>query len=67
MTGPASVPTEAEIAAQWPGFTVTCNKCGSTLVELDNSMGFSGTSGAWGSIDLTCRTCQATVEIVSSY
>lgn len=63
MTGPT---TRDEIDAQWPGFTVTCRKCGSTRVELDNSLGFSSTSGGWGSVDLTCLDCGNTTEIVVS-
>lgn len=46
-----------------PGFTITCEKCQSTDVYVDNTMGWSEGSGSWGSIDLTCATCGAFVEI----
>ena len=48
-----------------PGFAVTCKKCGSTEVYVENTLGFSGTSGVWGSVNLTCRKCENSVEIVS--
>jgi ribosomal protein S27E len=49
--------SQEEIDKQWPGFTVTCNNCGSTLIELDDSLGFSAQSGGWGSIDIECLNC----------
>lgn len=48
----------------YPGFTVVCDKCGSQNVRLENSMGFSAESGAWGSLDLICDDCENTVSIV---
>ena len=52
-----------EIQQQWPGFKVTCLKCGSDRVELNNSLGYSYTSGSWGSIDLYCTSCGEGVSI----
>lgn len=57
---------QADIDAQWPRFTVTCKACGSTLVELENTMGFSELSGAWGGIWLNCLACGNRTEIVES-
>ena len=48
---------QEEIDKQWPGFTVICKKCGSTKVELDDTMGFSAQSGGWGSITFACTNC----------
>lgn len=50
----------------WPGFTVTCNKCGGTNTRLENSMGYSPESGGWGSIDFVCNDCGNQTEIVES-
>lgn len=46
--------TDEDVAKQWPGFKVTCLKCGSSMVEMENSMGSSEMSGSWGSIDFVC-------------
>jgi hypothetical protein len=50
-----------------PGFTIMCNICGSS-VYVDNSLGFSATSGSWGSVDLVCNNdaCDNVTEIVST-
>lgn len=47
-----------------PGFTITCDKCGSTMVITENTMGFSAESGGWGSLDLVCLECDARTELV---
>jgi hypothetical protein len=52
--------------AFWPGFTVKCDKCGSHEVFLENTMGYSPTSGGWGSIDFVCRECDNRAEIVEA-
>lgn len=39
----------------YPGFIVTCKQCGSTEVEVENSVGFSAASGGWGEVELVCR------------
>jgi ribosomal protein S27E len=46
-------------------FEVKCNKCGSTNVNLDNSMGFSPESGGWGSLDLECQDCGNRTELMA--
>lgn len=61
--GPAPEHIDREESEFWPGFTVTCNACNSANVHLDNSMGFSETSGSWGSIDFKCQDCGASTEI----
>jgi hypothetical protein len=48
------------------GFTVTCCECGSTRVYFDNSLGYSATSGGWGSCDLICDECGNQTELASS-
>lgn len=50
----------------WPGFTVKCDRCGSLKVELDNSLGWSETSGGWGSVDMVCKECEARTSLVEA-
>lgn len=57
--------TQEACDATHPGFTITCDQCTSTLVYVENSLGFSSTSGAWGDVSLTCAACNQTVELVS--
>ena len=47
-------------------FTVTCDKCGGTNLEIDDSRGYSETSGSWGSIDITCLDCGNSEEIAEN-
>lgn len=49
--------------ATHPGFTVTCNECGSDEVYVDNTVGFSSISGMWGSVDLICANCGNSVAV----
>ena len=58
--------TEIDITDQTPfgEFEVKCKKCGSTNVDLDNSMGWSEESGGWGSLDLMCQDCGNRVELM---
>ncbi len=49
-----------------PGFEIKCKSCGSLNVYVENTVGFSSTSGAWGSVDLICADCNASVEIMSA-
>lgn len=46
-----------------PGFTIICDTCGSSNVIVDSTVGFSAESGGWGSVDLECQDCMASVEI----
>lgn len=46
-----------------PGFTIKCNKCGSTKVYLENDMGWSDLSGSWGGIHLICNECESKTTI----
>lgn len=55
-----------EFQKQWPGFKVTCEKCGSNKVELSNSLGHSDESGSWGSLDFWCLECNQHVSIYES-
>jgi hypothetical protein len=59
--------TEQEALATHPGFNITCRFCGSSLVYVDNSLGFSATSGGWGSVDLVCDNCDHQVELVKTW
>lgn len=54
------------ISSQWPTFDVRCKACGSTRITLDNTLGWSETSGGWGDVSLTCTECQNTVVIIES-
>jgi hypothetical protein len=49
-----------------PDFTIICDKCGSKDCYIDNSLGFSETSGGWGSVDIVCNDCEHSIEIVES-
>jgi ribosomal protein S27E len=49
-----------------PNFTIICDKCGSKNVYVENSLGYSSTSGSWGSVDLMCNDCDNYTEIVSA-
>lgn len=46
-----------------PGFTITCDACGGSDVYVDNTVGFSSVSGAWGEVSLICRSCDAETAI----
>lgn len=48
---------------QWPRFEVKCKKCGSTLIELENTMGTSELSGSWGGLAFRCTQCDNNVVI----
>lgn len=50
----------------WGDFTVTCCRCGGTKVTVDNTLGFSSTSGSWGSVDIVCAGCDNTTSIVEA-
>lgn len=43
------------------GFTIRCDECGSERIYVDKTLGFSGESGMWGSIDLVCSDCGSRV------
>lgn len=38
-------------------FKVTCRKCGSKSIEVEDSRGYSELSGSWGSYDFICVNC----------
>jgi len=46
-----------------PGFTVICQQCGCSAVQIQSSLGWSPESGGWGSIDLKCLVCDQTEAI----
>jgi len=46
-----------------PEFEIVCKTCQSTEVDIESTVGFSPTSGGWGSVDLICRKCRNYVEI----
>lgn len=54
--------------AQYPGFTITCDKCGGTKILVVDSHGSSHDSGVWGSVALVCNTdgCGQKVEIAEA-
>ena len=53
-------------ASFYPGFTITCGKCGSQSVRIKNDMGWSEESGSFGSIDLLCDECGELTPIVEA-
>ncbi len=58
--------TEADCKATHPGFTVTCDECGSRAVMVENTLGYSAQSGGWGAVSLVCDGCGQTTELVES-
>ena len=46
-----------------PNFTIICKKCGSSIVLLHNSLGYSEESGWWGYIDLVCVVCGSSSSV----
>lgn len=46
-----------------PGFDIQCQRCGSKIVTVESSLGYSEMSGSWGSIDLVCVACATRSEI----
>jgi len=51
----------------FPGFIVTCAKCNRQNVYVDNTIGFSESSGTWGSVDLVCPDCDNRCLIMKPY
>lgn len=56
--------TQDDCQKMYPGFTVTCQACGSTRVAVRNTLGSSPESGSWGNVTLECAECEANVEVV---
>ena len=52
-----------EYETPFGSFSVECSECGSKNIDLENSLGYSSTSGAWGSIYLVCVDCGNLFEI----
>lgn len=50
-----------------PGFTITCDRCGSTEVYLENTMGHSAESGGWGELTLICNACNHRADIYENF
>ena len=48
---------EETLQATHEGFIIICQRCGSWDAGVDNSVGFSEVSGAWGDISLICSHC----------
>lgn len=42
---------------QYPGFIIVCKSCGSSDIQIENWLGSSQDSGAWGNIELRCDNC----------
>ncbi len=56
---------EQEAKKTHPGFTIICDACGSKVVIVDDTLGFSATSGAWGDVSLICQDCHASCELTA--
>ena len=52
------------IEKQWPDFEVTCKKCGSKEITLEDDRGYSEISGPWGGVELACQSCGNRTEII---
>jgi ribosomal protein S27E len=51
---------EAEpIEETHPGFTITCQECGSRLVVVESDLEFSPAAGRRGNVYLRCTDCDA--------
>ena len=55
--------TQDQYETPFGSFTVQCSECGSKNIDLENSLGYSSTSGVWGSIYLVCVDCGNLFEI----
>ena len=42
-----------------PGFTITCDECGSQLVVVESDLEFSPAVGRQGNVYLRCTDCEA--------
>jgi ribosomal protein S27E len=42
-----------------PGFTITCEECGSRLVAVESDLEFSPAAGRSGNVYLRCTECDA--------
>jgi len=49
-----------------PGFTITCDECGSDHVTVDSDVGWSEETGGWGGVYLRCNECRKSEEIYSN-
>jgi hypothetical protein len=49
-----------------PGFTITCDECGSQLVVVENDLEFSATVGRQGNVYLRCTECDAETFLLPS-
>jgi len=49
-----------------PGFTITCDDCGSELVVVENDLEFSATAGRRGNVYLRCTECDAETFLLPS-
>jgi len=50
-----------------PGFDITCQRCGSPVVYVESSVGFSAESGGWGEVELVCFNCGQRISIFKVY
>lgn len=49
-----------------PGFTITCEECGSELVVVENDLEFSSSAGRQGNVYLRCTECDAETFLLPS-
>lgn len=54
------------LALAHEGFKITCLKCGCEDIKFNNTMGFSGQSGSWGSFDMNCTNCRNSVQLIGN-
>jgi hypothetical protein len=49
-----------------PGFTITCQACGSEHVFVANNLSWSECSGLWGDVALVCADCGKRIAVFES-
>ena len=47
----------------FPGFVVICQNCHGTNIILENTVGWSECSGAWGEMSVSCTDCRNKTDI----
>ena len=60
------LPEPSASEQMYPGFTISHDKCQSTDVHVENDLGYSAMSGAWGDVRLVCQVCGDYVVVVEA-
>lgn len=57
---------EADFDSTHPGFTIICDNCGSKKVYVEDTRGYSESSGPWGGVELACYNCGKRIDLVTA-